>query len=58
MDWGTSNNTMQDLSRITWNYFAFQQQETRKNAAAAPILKPPPGYKAIKEYIPVVSRGE
>jgi len=58
MDWSTSNNTMQDLSRITWNYFAFQQQETGKKAASAPILKPPPGYKAIKEYIPVVSRGE
>ncbi|MFN8445442.1 MAG: serine hydrolase [Caldilineaceae bacterium] len=58
MDWGTSNGTMQDLSRITWNFFAFESQLTGKNASAPPLLKPPPGYKAIKEYIPVVSRGE
>lgn len=58
MDWGTSNGTMQDLSRITWNFFEFERELSGRKAGEPPILKPPPGYQAIKEYIPVVSRGE
>jgi hypothetical protein len=27
MDWGTSNSTMQKVSRITWNFFEFQRAQ-------------------------------
>ncbi len=57
MDWGTSNNAMQDLSRIVWNYYEFRKALTGEKAGTPPILKPPPGYKQIKEYIPVASTG-
>jgi hypothetical protein len=57
MDWNSSNGAMQSVSRITWNFFEFKQKEQAIEAPPALILAPPPGYQAIKQYIPVASTG-
>ena len=57
MDWATSNTAMKTISRITWNYFAFQKEQLGLETPPAPVLAPPPGYAKIKDYIPAVSRG-
>ncbi|MEZ4870446.1 MAG: serine hydrolase [Caldilineaceae bacterium] len=57
MDWATSNSRMKGVSRAAWRFFAFRQQELNLAAPAAPLLAPPLGYAALKEYIPVASTG-
>lgn len=58
MDWGTSNDAMQAVSRITWNFFEFQKDQLGLKAVEPGVLTPPPGYIAVKdEYIPVASTG-
>jgi len=52
MDWNTSNSTMQMLSRITWNFFAFQQQKEGTERPAPLTLEPPPGYVPIQGFVP------
>lgn len=52
MDWNTSNSTMQMLSRITWNFFEFQQREEQSEPPVAPKLAPPPGYIPIQGFVP------
>jgi len=54
LDWTTSNRTMKDISRITWNYFAFQQHHAMAQGEAiereSPImLQSPPAYVALPE---------
>jgi len=66
MDWGTSNSTMQKLSRITWNFFEFQRAQEEASAGesaahsvpVAPALVPPPGYVPISNYVPAASATE
>ena len=57
MDWATSNSTMQGISRGVWRFYEFQRTLTADEPPPMPLLKPPPGYRKIKEYIPVVSSG-
>jgi beta-lactamase class A len=67
MDWATSNSTMKAISRLTWNYFAFQQSQSTPPVSSpgrggaevrvAPILAPPPGYVKISEHVPTAASG-
>ena len=57
MDWDTSNTAMKTISRITWNFFRFQQEQQGLSTPASFVLTPPPGYRPIKEYIKVASTG-
>ena len=57
MDWDTSNTAMKTISRITWNFFLFQQEQLGLTAPEPFVLTPPPGYIPIKEYIKVASTG-
>jgi beta-lactamase class A len=57
MDWGTSNTAMKGISRLVWNYFAFQQSQRADPPAPPPILSPPPGYVKIADYIPAAAAG-
>lgn len=57
MDWATSNSTMQGISRGVWRFYEFQRTLAEDEPPPMPLLKPPPGYQKIKEYIPVVSSG-
>lgn len=57
MDWGTSNSTMKAISRLAWNYFAFQQSQGDESPPVAPILAPPPGYVKISEHVPTAASG-
>ena len=57
MDWATSNSRMKGVSRATWRFFEFQREKENLATPPAPILIPPPGYAAIKEDVPVASRG-
>jgi hypothetical protein len=52
MDWGTSNSTMKDVSRITWDFFAFQAEQTEREAPPPLELTPPPGYVPVNDYVP------
>lgn len=52
MDWGTSNSTMKDVSRITWDFFEFQAQHTEREAPPAPTLESPPNYQPVPGYVP------
>jgi len=51
--WGPpGNRAMKDISRITWNYFAFQQQHEAAQGEASEskspiVLQPPPAYVAL-----------
>lgn len=51
MDWGTSNGAMQEISRITWNFFEFQRAQMGVTAAPPLQLTPPPGYVQITNNI-------
>lgn len=59
MDWQTSNTAVKAISRMVWNFFAFQQAQQGVQTPAQPILEPPPGYVSIpsKDYIKVASTG-
>jgi beta-lactamase class A len=57
MDWFTSNSTMKAISRITWNFFEFQREQTSMTTPEAFVLEPPPGYTQLHEYIKVASTG-
>ena len=53
MDWGTSNSTMQEISRITWNFFEFQRALAARDSLPPPLdLQPPPGYVPITHVLP------
>ncbi len=53
LDWGTSNPTMQEISRLVWQFFAFRAQQPGAEAAPPPpALAPPPGYASLTEYTP------
>lgn len=52
MDWDTSNDTMKDVSRITWNFFEHLAKETDHEAGSPLELLPPPGYVPVNEYVP------
>jgi hypothetical protein len=60
MDWGTSNTAMKAVSRITWNYFDFEQKTLGLERPEPFILEPPPGYVRLPtdyQYRLVASRG-
>lgn len=52
MDWDISNSTMKDVSRITWDFFAFQADHTDREAPPPPELTPPPSYVPVNDYVP------
>ncbi len=52
MDWGTSNRAMKDISRITWNFFAFQAEETGRGMGEPLELTPPPNYVPVSDFVP------
>jgi hypothetical protein len=52
MDWGTSNSTMQEISRITWNFFEFQRVLSPREVPAPLDLRPPPGYVPLASFLP------
>jgi beta-lactamase class A len=52
MDWETSNSTMKDVSRITWNFFEFQAQHSDDEPPPPLELTPPPGYVPVNDYVP------
>lgn len=58
MDWNTSNSTMQTLSRITWNFFAFQRAQEGGSPSEALDLQPPPGYIPIQGFVPAASAAD
>ncbi|MEZ4636156.1 MAG: serine hydrolase [Caldilineaceae bacterium] len=47
MDWDTSNTTMNEISRIVWNYFQFKAEVEGIERPEAPYLDLPPNYVAI-----------
>lgn len=57
MDWATSNSRMKGVSRATWRFFEFHQEQQAVKAPVAPTLLPPPGYVKLHDYIPVASTG-
>lgn len=57
MDWATSNSRMKGVSRATWRFFDFRREQLQLKTPVPPLLAPPAGYAAIKEYLPVVSSG-
>jgi len=51
--WEVANQAVADLSRIVWEFFAFQRTQGGPEAAAPPALSPPPGYVVVgEEYAP------
>ena len=52
MDWGTSNTAMKDVSRITWNFFEFQAQQTEREMGEPLELTPPPNYVPVNNFVP------
>ena len=51
--WEVANQAVADLSRIVWEFFAFQRTQGGPKAGAPPILAPPPGYVVVdEEYAP------
>ncbi len=57
MDWGSSNRAMKTVSRIVWNYFEFQRAQEGIETPPYFVLKPPPGYTKLHDYIKVASTG-
>lgn len=57
MDWDTSNTTMKTVSRIVWNYFEFRRLQQGSETPPYFVLKPPPGYTKLHDYIKVASTG-
>ena len=55
LDLKLSRDTMQTVSRLTWDFFALQKTQGNQSAGAPPELKPPPGYIAIDKYVPTVT---
>ena len=56
MDWATSNSTMQEISRITWNFFEFQHELAPRKSLPQPLdLQPPPGYVPLANFLPAPS---
>ena len=53
----TSNSTMKVVSRLTWNFFAFQREQLGITTPEPFILEPPPGYTNLHDYIKVASTG-
>ena len=52
VDWNISNRTMQDVSRITWNFFELQAQQGHIEAGSPPELVPPPVYAPVPNFVP------
>lgn len=51
--WEVANQAVADLSRIVWEFFAFQRTQGGPEAGAPPELAPPPGYVVVDEkYAP------
>ncbi|HHY58059.1 MAG TPA: hypothetical protein GYA08_21795 [Chloroflexi bacterium] len=51
--WEVANQAVADLSRIVWEFFAFQRTQGGPDAGAPPELSPPPGYVVVdEEYAP------
>lgn len=51
--WEVANQAVADLSRIVWEFFAFQRTQGGPQAALPPTLSPPPGYVVVdEEYAP------
>lgn len=51
--WEVVNQSVADLSRIVWEFFAFQRAQGGPEASAPPELMPPPGYvRVAEEYAP------
>lgn len=55
LDLKLSHDTMQTVSRLTWDFFALQKTQGSQSAGAPPELKPPPGYFAIDRYAPTTA---
>lgn len=47
MDWPTSNRTMKNVSRITWNFFEFQAQQMNADPGEPLELAVPPAYVPV-----------
>jgi hypothetical protein len=58
MDWETSNNTMQQASRIIWNFFEFRNKLAEGDVTQPPELEPPPGYVQINHIVPASTSQE
>lgn len=52
MDWNTSNQTMQNVSRITWNFFELLAHEGGIEPGEPPALTPPPAYVPVPNFVP------
>lgn len=51
--WEVANQAVADLSRIVWEFFAFQRTQGGPEAGAPLDLAPPPGYVVVdEEYAP------
>jgi hypothetical protein len=51
--WEVANQSVADLSRIVWEFFAFQHTQGGPEASAPLELTPPPGYvRVAEEYAP------
>jgi hypothetical protein len=47
MDWETSNSTMNEISRIVWNYFQFKAELEGIVPPEPPYFALPPNYAPI-----------
>jgi hypothetical protein len=47
MDWETSNSTMNEVSRIVWNYFQFKADVEGIDPVEPPYFELPPNYAPI-----------
>jgi len=50
--WEVANQAVADLSRIVWEFFAFQRSQGGPEAGMPPVLSPPAGYTAADSYAP------
>lgn len=51
--WEVANQAVADLSRIVWEFFAFQHTQGGPEATTPPALSPPSGYVVVdEEYAP------
>ena len=56
--WEVANRAAIDLSRMVWDFFAFQRTQGAPVAGEPPKLAPPPGYTAIDTYAPAAANPE
>ncbi|MCX6050847.1 MAG: serine hydrolase [Chloroflexi bacterium] len=55
LDLKLSSETMQAVSRLTWDFFALQKTQGNQSTSMPPKLEPPPGYVAIEPYSPTTA---